>query len=98
MKIAFDELAHAEFDDAVEYYEQQASGLGDAFRDEVKQGLKIVKQFPGIGSVVRDDIRKFILRRFPYKILYSIESDYLYIIAIAHNHRDPEYWRMRAKR
>ncbi|MEW6501172.1 MAG: hypothetical protein AB1456_06765 [Thermodesulfobacteriota bacterium] len=37
-------------------------------------------------------MRKTFVHRFPYKILYSIEPDHLFIIAIAHQHRKPDYW------
>ncbi len=40
----------------------------------------------------KNDVRRYFLHKFPYKILYSIESDYIYIIAVAHCHRKPEYW------
>jgi hypothetical protein len=33
-----------------------------------------------------------ILSRFPYKLLYSVETDCIYIIAVAHLHRAPDYW------
>lgn len=33
-----------------------------------------------------------ILSRFPYKLLYAIEPDHIYIIAVAHLHRAPDYW------
>jgi hypothetical protein len=42
--------------------------------------------------VERGDIRRITLTRFPYKLLYSIEPDCLYVIAIAHQHRKPDYW------
>ena len=40
----------------------------------------------------RGDIRRLTLSRFPYKLLYSVESDHLYIVAVAHQHREPTYW------
>jgi hypothetical protein len=49
-------------------------------------------QVDGLGSRFKDDIKNFILHKFPYKILYSIETDYIYVIAIVHMHRRPQYW------
>ncbi len=97
MKIVFDRLAVKELEEAVEYYEIQVRGLGERFEKEIKRSLKTIKRFPEIGSIERGDIRKFLLHKFPYKILYSIEKNYLYVIAIAHLHREPTYWIKRRK-
>lgn len=92
MKVIFTELAHAELLDACEYYELEFSGLGKRFKREVKQAIKRIIQFPLAWQKERGDVRKCLLHKFPYKILYSIESDHLLIIAIAHLHRKPDYW------
>jgi len=42
--------------------------------------------------IERAEIRRLTLSRFPYKLLYSVESDHIYLIAVAHQHRMPEYW------
>lgn len=39
-----------------------------------------------------EDVRRVVLKRFPYKLLYSVETDHLYVIAVAHQHRKPGYW------
>lgn len=92
MRIIFDDLAKEEFNDAIEYYEFQVQGLGTNFREEIKRALRTIRRFPKIGAIEEGDIRRYILHRFPYKIMYSIEKDYIYIIAIAHTHREPSYW------
>ena len=50
---------------------------------------------PEWGKILEADIRRSLARVFPYAVLYSIESDYLLIIAIMHCHREPGYWRHR---
>ena len=92
MKIIFDDLANEEFYDAIEYYEFQVQGLGRNFREEIKRALRTIRRFPKIGAIEEGDIRRYLLHKFPYKIMYSIEKDYIYIIAIAHTHREPTYW------
>jgi hypothetical protein len=42
--------------------------------------------------VEHGDIRRLILARFPYKLLYSVETDHVYVIALAHRRRAPDYW------
>jgi hypothetical protein len=97
MKILFDTLAQEEFNDAIEYYEFEVEGLGKNFKAEIKRALRTIKRFPKIGINEDGDIKRYILHKFPYKILYSIETDYIYIIAIAHMHREPNYWHGRIK-
>ena len=92
MKTVFDKLAHLELEDASEYYELEVPGLGALFREEVKRGLRRIREYPDAWSKEEGDVRRFLLHRFPYKILYSIEKNYIYIIAIAHCHRRPDYW------
>ncbi|MFH1674323.1 MAG: type II toxin-antitoxin system RelE/ParE family toxin [Pseudomonadota bacterium] len=92
MKVIFDTLAQLELDDSSEYYEFEASGLGARFREEVKRGIRRIREYPDGWTKEKNDVRRYLLHKFPYKILYSIEEDYIYIIAIAHCHRRPDYW------
>lgn len=92
MNIIFNELARDELEDAVKCYNLELSGLGDIFKDEIKKSLKRILEYPAAWPSITQDIHKYILHRFPYKILYSIEKDHIYIIAIAHQHRKPNDW------
>ena len=92
MKVIFTELADIELTEACEYYELEYSGLGKRFKQEVKQAIKRMILFPEAWQKEQGDIRRCLLHKFPYKILYSIEPDHLLIIAIAHLHLKPDYW------
>lgn len=92
MRVIFDELTKIELDDGREYYEMEVTGLGKRFKQEVKRAINIIKKMPKIGSPESENIRRYILHKFPYKVLYSIEKDHIYVIAIAHLHREPTYW------
>ncbi|MCK4640095.1 MAG: type II toxin-antitoxin system RelE/ParE family toxin [Candidatus Marinimicrobia bacterium] len=92
MKIVFDKLAQLELEDALEYYELEVPGLGARFKVEVKCGIRRIRKYPDAWAKEKNDVRRCFLHKFPYKILYSIEEDYIYIIAIAHCHRHPDYW------
>lgn len=91
MRVIFDDLAKIELDDGKEYYEMEVIGLGKRFKQEVKRAINIIKKMPKIGSPESENIRRYILHKFPYKVLYSIEKDHIYVIAIAHLHREPMY-------
>ena len=92
MNLVFDPLAKKEYDDAYEYYEVQDKGLGEKLRSAVWAAISILERFAEIGEEVRPGIRTIFLRRFPYKLVYSVTDDTIYIMAVAHGHREPDYW------
>lgn len=92
MKVIFSSLAKLELDDAIAFYELEHSGLGIDFKEEIKKNIERIKKFPQAAPIERGEIRKSLMHKFPYKILYSIESDHIFIVAIAHQHRKPDYW------
>jgi len=92
MRILFDKLAQQELSDAVDYYEIELPGLGTRFREEVRVAVERIREYPAAWAKEKGDVRRYFLHKFPYKILFSIEEDYIYVIAIAHCHRRPDYW------
>lgn len=92
MRVIFSPEAKREFEEAEGYYEQQQPGLGSRFRAEVRAALPLVWAWPLACPVESGEIRRLTLSRFPYKLLYSVESDHVYVIAVAHQHRRPDYW------
>ncbi len=95
MKVKFLLPARREFIEAVKYYEQQRPGLGKDFRDQVYAAIERITAFPDGWHLLRDDIRRCQTQRFPYGVIYTVESGELIIIAVAHLHRQPDYWRSR---
>lgn len=97
MQVEFIEPASLELDDAIEYYDLQTSGLGKKFLDEVLKTIQLINQFPQLWSSNTENTRKAVLRKFPFNLIYTILEDKIYIIAVAHQHREPEYWIDRLK-
>jgi plasmid stabilization system protein ParE len=96
MKIEFLPEAKDELEDAIAYYELQVTGLGKTFKDVAKSTILRISQFPTAWSEIRPKIRRCIMHKFPYNVLYTIEKDFILIVAIAHHHRKPDYWQKRA--
>jgi plasmid stabilization system protein ParE len=92
MKIVFSKLALLELEDAIAFYETELAGLGLRFKEEIRSSISRIKEHPEAWSIEKGDVRKALLHRFPYKILYSIEKEKIIILAIAHQHRKPNYW------
>jgi hypothetical protein len=72
MKHRFVEEALVEFIAAGRYYNQQIPGLGDAFVDQVEAGIGAIRDGPEIWRIVEDNVRRYLIHRFPYGIYYTI--------------------------
>ena len=95
--IIFDPEARSEFLAAVKYYEGCQTGLGRRFRYLVESATKKISEAPFIYRTLKAPFRRYLLPKFPYSIIYSIEPDHIRIMAVAHNRRKPEYWSKRAR-
>ncbi|OGV45793.1 MAG: hypothetical protein A2017_17990 [Lentisphaerae bacterium GWF2_44_16] len=84
--------ARAEFLEAVIFLENESSGLGTEFMLEFDDALHLIHKFPNTWNTVKGEIRRFILSRFSYSIVYKIEKKKLAIIAVMHHSRKPLYW------
>ena len=92
MRVIFTRIATQELEDAVRFYELEYVGLGRRFKEEVRSAALRVAEYPKAWSVERDEVRKCLLHKFPYKLLYSVEANHVLVIAVAHQHRKPDYW------
>ncbi len=92
MDIEFIEPATIELDDAIDYYNLQLQGLGKKFFEEVLQTINLISVFPEVWVKNSEYTRKAILKKFPYNLIYLNYNDMIYIIAVAHQHREPDYW------
>lgn len=95
MNFAFHPDAEAEFNHAIDYYESIEVGLGCDFAIEVYATIQRTLAFPKAWTILQDDVRRSLVRRFPYGILYSEESDKLFILAVMNLHQEPGYWLQR---
>ena len=98
MRVEFHPEAELELIEAASYYELQVPGLGEDFEAEVRRATDLLQQHPEIGPHLDDELRRFVLNRFPYTLIYSVSSAVLHILVIAHQSRRPGYWRSRVSR
>ena len=92
MRVRFLQAAKFELHDAVEYYNRESPGLGYELLWEVFFAIDRIKQFPQAWQRFHEDARRCLIRRFPYGIIYVQEQDRILILAVAHLHREPDYW------
>ena len=84
--------ALTEFNDAAAYYEEQSSGLGFRFVDAIESGFRQIERSPITWRRIRGDIRRFLVKTFPFGIVYTPIEDEILILAIMHLKREPDYW------
>jgi toxin ParE1/3/4 len=87
--------AKDEFDAAADWYEQQQSGLGVDFVAKVREVFKRIAATPRLHSVVYQDVRKALVKRFPYLVLYREQHGEVIVISVFHAARDPSIWQSR---
>ncbi len=94
----FDPDARAEFLAAVEYYEECQTGLGRRFRTAVENEIRGIETMPFRFRVLRAPFRRCLVPKFPYAIIFSIEPEFILVVALAHLKRKPGYWHDRVEK
>jgi plasmid stabilization system protein ParE len=80
---------------AAAWYDAQREGLGSEFMGELRRLLNLIEVTPETFPVVLQDIRRALLRRFPYEVFFVIDSSRVTVIACIHGHRHPDTWQGR---
>jgi len=92
---SFHPMAQEELNEVAAYYEAESEGLGAAFLREVETAVRHVLDYPESAPSVNRLVRKKLVRRFPYNLMYSVTPKDIRILAIASQKRRPFYWRGR---
>jgi toxin ParE1/3/4 len=100
MKLRIDPAAEEETQEAAEWYEDRRLGLGLEFLAAVDAGVQRIRHdplaFPLLETLPEEhNVRRFVLARFPYAIIYELLSNEIRILAIAHTRRRPGYGKKR---
>ena len=94
-RLAFTPATNADIADAYDWYDAQRPGLGEEFREELAVAFTLLGEFSEAGPAVHFDVRRLLLRRFPYAIYYRVGEREIEVRACLHLHRDPRAWRGR---
>jgi len=87
--------AAADVEEAWQWYEAQREGLGDEFLQVVQQAIESIGTLPESAPVVQRDIRRQLLKRFPYGLFYRLIEGQVVVVACFHAKRNPRVWRSR---
>lgn len=96
MRVEFHPEARWEVEETGNYYESRMTGLGERFVEELERASDLLAEFPEIGRRLEGVFRQLFLHRYPYSLIYSVEAQRIWIVAVAHHRRRPGYWRRRA--
>ena len=97
MKYEFHPDAQQELYQVALRYESEVPGLGRQFGEEVERVVQLLLENPELGAVLDSDLRHFILRRFPFSVVYAVATNLVYVVAVAHSSRKPGYWQARVQ-
>ena len=91
-RLHFHRIAEQELNEAAQYYDVEEPGLGLSFLREVSRCLQSIQAHPEAGPILRGSVRRRLLRRFPYALLYKIKPSGVRILAVMNLKRRPAYW------
>ncbi len=95
MKYGFHPEARLEYREAAVFYESRQPGLGAAFTREIEAAIDRILETPELFRFVEQDVRRCLAHSFPHGVLYTLEGDFILIVAVAHGSRKPGYWHER---
>jgi len=92
LRLRFSPEARLDVLDARSWYELRASGLGTEFARAVDVAASAILRFPAAFPVVHGPVRKAVMRRFPYSLLFVLEKEEITVLGCFHQRRDPRSW------
>jgi hypothetical protein len=87
--------ARADLVEGLRFYRERSPRLGRDSLAEVKQAVRFTTEHPEASPRLRGEVRKKVLLRFPYSVLYVAASRQVLIVALANHYRRPDYWHAR---
>ncbi|OFZ55541.1 MAG: plasmid stabilization protein [Bdellovibrionales bacterium RIFOXYB2_FULL_36_6] len=95
MNYSFHPDAEKELNEAVDYYNECQNGLGLEFAKEVYLAIQNILSFPHAWAQLSSNTRRCLTNRFPYGVIYQVTDKEVFIIAVMHLNREPNYWKKR---
>jgi plasmid stabilization system protein ParE len=90
----FDEAAE-EIEETAAWYGKRSAVTRAGFLDEIDRALDAILDVPIRWPSHRDGTRRYVCRTFPYTVVYFVEDEIVFVVAVAHQKRHPRYWRDR---
>lgn len=91
-KLIFHPEVEYEIQASYEWYENQATGLGDDFLNGLETAYQAIIELPFAWPKFHNHFRRFLLSKFPFSVIYRFDEEIVYVVAVMHNSRKPGYW------
>jgi len=98
MRYDFHPEAFEEYQQAALHYAEHDPGLALRFVEAVEETIQRILEAPTRWRILDEDVRRCLTRVFPYGVLYTVEPDFVLIVAVMHCSREPGYWKQRVAR
>ena len=95
MKYKFHPDALEEYREAAIWYANREQEVAHQFIASIEDAIHRVVETPNGWRIIEEDVRRCLAHLFPYAILYTIEDNFILIVAVMHFSREPGYWRER---
>lgn len=95
MRVVQHPEAAAELTEAAKVYELKVPSLSAQFLDAVDEAVSVFLAAPERWRIVENEVRRYLMPRFPYAIYYRVLPDQIRILAFKHHSRHPDYWQNR---
>jgi plasmid stabilization system protein ParE len=79
--------------EAYKWYEEKVPGLGSDFLAVIERALESIQENPARFPVIYRNVRRALMRRFPYGIFYFLEGERIIVLGVMHTARNPAKWR-----
>jgi plasmid stabilization system protein ParE len=96
-KILLRPESEADLLEAVTYYEENLKGLGTDFINSIETTLQSISHQPESFPIVYKNVRRALIKKFPFGIHYIIENNIIIVLAVFHFSRDPKNWKRRTE-
>ena len=97
LELKFHPDVYQELDDAYHWYESKSEGLGEDLLNELDRAFSLIQNSPYTWPILSSNFRRYLLKKFPYGVIYQIKEDCIFVVAIMHLSRKPNYWIERVK-
>jgi len=95
MTIRLLSVAEADLADAIDFYNAECAGLGFELAAEVRTTLARIVEYPEAWPRLSERVRRCLVHRFPYAVLYEDRPDEILVVGVMHLRRNPVRWRER---
>ncbi len=94
-KLIINPFAEQDILEARDWYNEQKEDLGMELLQEIKKTIMSIEHNPLKFQIVRKDIRRALIDRFPYSLFFTVNEPIVNVFALFHNSRNPSIWKKR---